>query len=154
MGKINKIYIGADHAGFALKEKLKSYLERNGFDYEDLSPKLIEGDDYPDVAFLLGKKVVADKSGESKGVLVCGGGNGMSIAANKVSGVRAAEAFDVKTARLSRTDNDANIISLGSWDVSSWSAKRILKIWLNTNFSGEERHRRRLRKISDFERKG
>ena len=144
-----KIYIGADHAGFELKEKLKKYLEKKKINCEDLSPKFIEGDDYPDIAFKVGEKVAKEKG---KGILVCGSGEGVVIAANKVKGVRAVAPYDSYSAKMSRVDNDSNVISLSGRHMSSWKARRILNEWLNTEFSNEERHKRRLKKIADFEK--
>src|SRR3989344_2014067 len=143
--EISKVYIGADHAGFVVKEIIKRLLRNRNIDYEDLSAKHEEGDDYPDHAFAVAKKVAKDKN--AKGILVCGTGAGMVIAANKVKGIRAVEAFDKLTAKLSREHNDANILTLGTWDLSHDKITDILTTWLNTKFSEDERHIRRLKKI-------
>jgi len=119
------IYLGADHAGFELKEKIKKFLNKKKINYEDLTPKFKEGDDYPEIAFKIGEKVSRDRG---NGILFCGSGNGMAIAANKVKGIRAVEAYDRISAKLSREDNDSNILVLGHnrhW--TSLLVRRILK---------------------------
>ncbi|MBN2458653.1 ribose 5-phosphate isomerase B [Candidatus Woesearchaeota archaeon] len=142
-----KVILGADHAGFALKEKLKQVLKDNEIAFDDLSPALDEADDYPDIAFKAAKKVAREKN---LGILICGTGIGMCITANKVKGIRAALAYDENTARLSRQHNDANILCLGGRTIDEKLAKRILKVWLNTRFL-EGRHARRVEKISKYE---
>jgi ribose 5-phosphate isomerase B len=142
-----KIILAADHAGFALKEKLKKYLQDSNILFDDLSPKLVDGDDYPDAAFIAAKKVARTKS---VGVLVCGSGAGMCMAANKVKGIRAAVAYDEKTARIIRQDNDTNILCLGGRTTDEKTAIIILKTWLTTRFL-EGRHARRVEKIKMFE---
>ena len=143
------IYIAADHAGFDTKTKLKEVLEKKGYEIEDLSPTYKEGDDYPDYAFEVGEKVT--KNENSKGILICGTGAGMAIAANKVKGIRAAEAYDEYSAKMAMSDNDSNIITLAARDLSFEKIKKIVNIWLKTPFSNEERHDRRIRKIMHYE---
>ena len=145
-----KIYLGADHAGFKLKEKIKEYLDLEEFDFEDLTRKYKEGDDYPDIAFELGEKVVNAKAA---GILVCGSGAGMSIAVNKVKGIRAIEAYNELSAKLSKQDNDSNVLVLGSWLINEGKAIEIIRKWLKTEFSGLERHKKRINKISRYEKK-
>jgi ribose 5-phosphate isomerase B len=142
-----KIILAADHAGFALKEKLKEFLQDSNIPFVDLSPKLVDGDDYPDIAFMAAKKVVRSKS---MGVFICGTGAGMCIAANKVKGVRAAVAYDEKTARIIRQDNDSNVLCLAGRITDEKTAVIILKTWLTTRFL-EGRHARRIDKIRAFE---
>jgi ribose 5-phosphate isomerase B len=143
------IYLGADHAGFHLKEELKKYLKELGYEYEDLGNKELEPkDDYPDFALRVAKKV-AETGG--KGILVCATGLGMAIIANKAKGIRAAVCWDDFTALQSREHNDANILCLGGKVIDSETAKKIVRIWLKAEFSGEERHARRLEKIKDAE---
>lgn len=144
------VLIASDHAGFAVKEKIKKFLLGRGDTIVDLSPKLIKGDDYPDYAFSLGKEVV--ESG-NLGVLVCGTGAGMTIAANKVPGIRAVEAYDAFTAKLSREHNDANVLSLSGWHIPFDKIKQITRIFLETKFSGDKRHIRRIKKIEKYEGK-
>lgn len=106
-----KIIIGADHAGFDVKEKIKRLLDKKNIKYEDIGAKTFnETDDYPDYAKIAAKKVAKDK--DSKGILVCGTGVGICIAANKVKGARAVAAYDAYTAKMSRSHNDANVLCL------------------------------------------
>jgi len=145
-----KIYIASDHAGFEVKEKLKIYFNKKKLNYIDVGPFAYkENDDYPDYAFKVAR-VVAKNHG-SKGVLVCGTGAGMAIAANKVKGIRAAEAYDEYSARMSRKDNDSNIVTFAARDLSFDKIKKMINVWINTPFSKEERHNRRIRKILHFE---
>jgi len=145
-----KIILAADHGGFELKEKLKEVLRENELSFDDLSPELVPGDDYPDVAFKAAKKVARQKA---RGVLICGTGIGMCMAANKVKGVRAAMAYDEASARLSRQHNDANILCLGGRTTDELTAKRILKVWLSTRFL-EGRYLTRVEKIRKYELEG
>lgn len=143
------IYLGSDHAGLEVKEKLKKYLDKKSVLYEDLGAYVLdEGDDYPDYAFKVGEMTVAEKS---KGILVCGSGVGVAIAANKVRGVRAVEGYDVKTVKLSREHNNSNVLALSGWNMEITKMRKIVDSFLKTKFSGEERHRRRIRKIAEYE---
>ncbi|MBN2052749.1 RpiB/LacA/LacB family sugar-phosphate isomerase [Candidatus Woesearchaeota archaeon] len=142
-----KIVLAADHAGFELKEKLKKVLEQNEIAFEDLSPKFVDGDDYPDIAFIAAQRVARSKL---MGVFICGTGYGMCTAANKVKGIRATPVYDEKMARISRQDNDANVLCLGARLTDEKTAVVILKTWLNTRFL-EGRHARRVDKIKRFE---
>jgi len=144
------IYLGADHAGFALKEQTKTWLSEWKIEYIDCGNTIFDvDDDFPDFAFIVAQNVA--KSPENKGILTCQSAAGMVIAANKVKGIRAVTAFDERSAEHSRTHNDANILALsGEW-LKEDEAKEILKIWLETPFSNEERHIRRLSKIEQFE---
>lgn len=146
------IIIGGDHAGFALKERIKKYLESANFKVKDVGTFSKDPVDYPKYAIEVARKVASSK-GVDKGILFCGSGAGMSIVANKVKGVRCVDAFDEYTAKKSREDNDANVLSLAGRVVEFNRAKKIVDIWLNANFSEEERHKRRLKQIEDFERK-
>ncbi|MBR9683839.1 RpiB/LacA/LacB family sugar-phosphate isomerase [Candidatus Woesearchaeota archaeon] len=142
---MKKIYLGSDHAGFKLKEKLKKWLTKQKIPFEDLGNKIYDSkDDYPDFAKKVAKAVVKNKT---KGILLCGSAQGMSIAANKMKGVRAAIPFSVKEAKLSREHNDANIICLSGWYSRFTLATKMLKIFLNTSFSKAPRHKRRLNKV-------
>ena len=144
------IYLGADHAGFHLKEELKKYLEELGYEYKDLGNKQLEPkDDYPDFAFVVAEKIVVS---QEKGILICATGFGMAMAANKIKGIRAAVCWDEFTALQSREHNDANILCLGGKVIDLETAKKIVRIWLETEFTGEERHVRRLEKIKDIEK--
>jgi len=109
---LRKIFISSDHAGFKLKETIKDYLKNKKIKFEDLGPKDDSSVDYPDYAHKVARKVKSSKS--NIGVLVCGSGTGMNIAANKHKNIRAAQCFNLKSTKLSRLHNDANIITLGS----------------------------------------
>lgn len=148
--KIKKIILGSDHAGFKLKEKIKSYLLDKGFYIKDVGTFSNESCDYPEFAYLVAKNVSEGKY--KRGILICKTGIGNSIVANRFKGVRAALCYNLKASRLSREHNDANILVLGADFVSSNLAKRILNVWLNTPFLGG-RHKRRLNKIKKIEEK-
>ncbi len=143
-----KVLIGSDHAGFQLKEDIKEYLMLLGHDVEDYGVFSEEPFDYPDVALRLAEDVAKRKG--SRGILICGTGVGMSIAANKVRGIRAALCHDVFSARASRAHNNANILAMGERVIGKGLAREIVKVWLETDFQGE-RHARRLEKIEVYE---
>jgi ribose 5-phosphate isomerase B len=135
------IMLGADHAGFALKEELKRHLECRGIRVEDIGTDSEQSVDYPPIAHRLARAVASGQVG--RGVLVCGTGIGVSMAANRHPGVRAAVAFDETTAQLSRAHNDANVLALGGRTLAPEQARRILDVWLETPFAGG-RHARRV----------
>ena len=142
---IKTIYLGADHAGFDLKEKVKRWLERKGIPYGDLGNQVLNSnDDYPDYAIKVAKRVAKEKT---LGVLFCGSAQGMCIAANKVKGARAAVPFSIKEARLAREHNDANVICLSGWYYHFHKATKLIEAFINSEFSKEERHVRRIKKI-------
>ncbi|MBI4980783.1 RpiB/LacA/LacB family sugar-phosphate isomerase [Candidatus Woesearchaeota archaeon] len=144
-----KIYLGADHAGFELKEQLKKWLGHHQIEYEDLGNKILDpNDDYPDFAALVAKKVVREGT---YGILVCGSAQGMCIASNKFKGVRAVVPFSLKEARLAREHNDANIICISGWFHTHHYSTKLLRRFLETPFPKEERHVRRLNKIRKLE---
>ncbi len=144
------VYLGADHAGFKVKEKLKKYLDSLGIFYEDLGGEGKEEDDYPDYAFKVAEKVSRNRN--SKGILICGTGTGMVIAANKIRGIRAAVGYDDYSAKMAREHNDANILCLRGRNFSDKDNLKIVRIWLNSRFSNAKKHNRRLRKIGRYER--
>ncbi len=144
-----KIIIGSDHAGFEDKEKIKRQLERLGVEYEDVGTNSTESVDYPVYAGKVAEKV---SDGEfEQGILVCGSGNGMQIAANKFRGVRAALAWNAETARLARQHNDANVLSIPARMISPEEVSKVIESWLNAEFEGG-RHERRVEEISEFEK--
>src|SRR3989344_2131092 len=145
---IKKVYIGSDHAGFALKAKLTKYFEKTKVPYEDLGTHSLESTDYPDYAIAVAQKVAKEEG--SGGVLICGTGAGMVIAANKIKGIRAVAACDAYSAKMSRLHNDANVLGLRRRFFPFEKIKKIISIWLKTPFSGEERHQRRINKIKQF----
>ncbi len=146
----NTIFIGADHAGFKLKEKIKEIITEKGYDCIDMgNKKYTPGDDYPDHA----KSVAVKVSGTgSRGILVCDSGVGVCIAANKIHGIRAVNACSTKMAKMSRLHNGSNILCLGQDYLDPEQAEEIIKTWLETGFSPEERHHRRISKITRMER--
>ena len=145
------IYFGADHRGFALKQKLMPVLKERGYEVVDMgASEAVEGDDYVDYAKLVGERVSADP--ESRGVLICGSGAGMAIAANKFRRVRACLGMSNDEVFDARHDDDLNVLCLASEFVSEEDAKSMLNIFLTTPFSSEERYQRRLNKIAELER--
>jgi ribose 5-phosphate isomerase B len=145
-----RIALGADHAGWELKEHLKAWLTRGGYQIHDFGTQSADAVDYPDYASAVGEAVAAGKA--DRGVLVCGTGLGMAMAANKVRGVRAAPCVDAYTARMSREHNDANVLGIGARLVNGEAAIQILSVWLETAFAGG-RHQRRLDRIAEIERR-
>ena len=141
---MRKIFISSDHAGFKLKETIKDYLRNKKVKFEDLGPKDDSSVDYPDYAHKVARKVKSRKS--NVGILVCGSGTGMNIAANKHKNIRAAQCFNLKSTKLSRLHNDANIITLGSRLITKKNALKFVSVFLNTKFEGG-RHMRRVKKI-------
>ncbi len=141
---MRKIFISSDHAGFKLKETIKDYLRNKKVKIEDLGPKDDSSVDYPDYAHKVARKVKSRKS--NVGILVCGSGTGMNIAANKHKNIRAAQCFNLKSTKLSRLHNDANIITLGSRLITKKNALKFVSVFLNTKFDGG-RHLRRVKKI-------
>ncbi len=143
-----KIAIGSDHGGFSLKEVIKKYLIEKGYEVKDFGCFSEESVDYPDYAKKVAQAVA--KGEYSVGVLMCGTGIGISIAANKVKGIRAALCHDGLTARLAKQHNNANIICIGGRTTGVETAKDIVDNWLNSEFEGG-RHLRRINKIKDME---
>lgn len=147
------IYIGGDHAGYQLKEALQSYLTDLGYRVIDKGPfEYDESDDYPDFVVRVAR-AVADDPEHSRGVVIGGSGQGEAMAANRISGVRAAVFYGpakengADIIALSREHNDANVLSLGARFIDEQTAKEAVKQWLETEFPGEERHMRRIKKI-------
>lgn len=147
-----RIAIGSDHAGFVLKEQVRAELVRLGHTVEDVGTDSAEVSvDYPDYAIAVGERVSDGRA--ERGVVVCATGIGISIAANKVDGVRASVVTSEDTARLTRADNDSNVLALGAKTAPSVAdALAWLRVWLETPFSGG-RHERRVNKIKDYEAK-
>ena len=141
---MKKIFISSDHAGFKLKELIKKYLSKKKMNYQDLGPKNDTRVDYPDYAHKVAKKVKMNK--DNRGILICGSGTGMNIVANKYKNVRAAQCFNLKSTKLSRLHNDANIITLGSRLLTKKNALNCVSVFLNTKFEGG-RHAKRIKKI-------
>ena len=138
------IFISSDHAGFKLKETIKNYLTNKKIKFTDLGPMNDSKVDYPDYAHKVARKVKVNRN--NIGILVCGSGTGMNIAANKHKNVRAAQCFNLKSTKLSRLHNDANIITLGSRLITKKNALKFISVFLNTKFDGG-RHLKRVKKI-------
>ena len=141
---MKKIFISSDHAGFKLKEIIKNYLKKDKLVFFDFGPDSDDRVDYPDFAHKVAKKVKISKN--NVGILVCGSGMGMSIAANRHKNIRAAQCFNVKSTKLSRLHNDANIITLGSRLLTKKNALKMVGVFLKTKFEGG-RHLKRIKKI-------
>ena len=144
-----RIAIGSDHAGFSVKETIRTYLESAGYAVSDLGTSSEQSVDYPDYGKAVGKAVVSRQA--DFGIAVCGTGIGISIAANKLPGVRAALAHDVNTARLAREHNDANVLALGGRVVTGEAAIEMVRVFLTTAYLGG-RHQCRLDKIAAIEK--
>jgi|SRR3989344_1079681 len=143
-----KIYIGGDHAGYQLKEKIKPWLEKQGHEIVDCGPfKIDNNDDYPDFVIPLAKQVSKDKG--SMGISLAASGQGEGIAMNRVKGIRAAVYYgkNMNIIKLSREHNNSNILSIGARFVSDSEAKKAINLWLKTKFDPDSRHERRLKKI-------
>lgn len=143
-----KIVIGSDHGGFHLKEVLKQHLAERGIEFHDAGTYTEDSCDYPDIALKVCREITEGKA--ERGILVCGTGIGMSMAANKVKGIRAALCGDVFSATMSREHNDANVICMGERVLGPGLAISILDAWLDTEFAGG-RHARRVNKIMAIE---
>lgn len=148
--KKERMIIGSDHAGFKLKEKIKEFLNELGYECEDLGTFNEEPSDYPKTAIKVAKKVAES---EGKGILLCGSGLGEAIVANKVKGIRATNCFNEYTAKMAREHNNSNLLCLGARVLKTGEAKEITKTWLTTEFSKEERHKRRVKQIKEIEDK-
>lgn len=144
-----KISLGADHAGFELKNQIKQHLERKGLEVRDEGTNSDDSVDYPDFARLVAHDVAGKRA--DLGILVCGSGIGMAISANKVPGIRAANVSSEYEAQMSREHNDANVLALGARILSADQALAIVDKWLSTGFAGG-RHERRVEKIAAIEK--
>ncbi len=146
-----KIVMGSDHAGYRLKNELKPLIESMGHEVIDVGCNCDDSVDYPDYAWEACNKVV---SGEAdRGILICGTGIGMSIAANKIPGIRCALVHDTFSAKATREHNDTNVLALGERIIGPGLAQDIVKIWLETEFSNADRHQNRVNKVKEIEEK-
>jgi len=144
-----RIVLGADHAGFPIKETVRQFLENAGYPLDDLGTWSEESVDYPDYGKAVGERVANRQA--DYGIAFCGTGMGISIAANKIPSIRAAVAHDVSTARLAREHNDANVLAMGGRVVNGTQAIEMVKVFLNAQFLGG-RHARRVEKIASIEK--
>lgn len=149
--KKSTIYIGADHAGWELKEALEEHLKNQGYQVIDMgNENLVNDDDYPDFGYAVAKRVAVDTN--AHGIVICGNAQGICIVANKVKGVRAATGFNKEVASSARTDDNSNVLCLPGRHVKIKQAKEIVDTWLATAFSQEARHKRRLKKVEEIEK--
>ncbi len=145
-----RVVIGADHAGFPLKQELVEHLEANGHIVVDVGTDSTDPVDYPDYAAAVSRAVIAGEG--ERGIVVCGSGAGASIAANKITGVRSAVVHDHYTAHQAVEHDDMNVLALGARVIGSTTATELVDAYLGARFSGEERHLRRLRKVVELDR--
>lgn len=148
-----KIYLGADHNGFAMKEKVFAYLSKHGYDVEDIGDKQLDpADDFPEFAQMAALKVLGETDKDPRAILLCGGGQGMAMAANRFRGIRASVVWDAYEAKMTRNDNDSNILCLPSRvledDEAAW--KGIVETWLGTPFANAVRFKRRNAQIDEL----
>ena len=146
-----KIAIGADHAGFRLKDEIVPLLKELGHEVEDFGCDCSQSVDYPDYAIPVCERVV--KGEADRGILICGTGIGMSIAANKVPGIRCALVHDLFSAKATREHNDSNVLAMGERVIGPGLAQEIVRVWLETPFSQNERHVNRVNKVMAIERR-
>jgi ribose 5-phosphate isomerase B len=147
------IFIGADHGGFYLKEKIEAHLVKAGHTIEDVGDKVLDPhDDYPQFAFAAATKVLGSEDADPRAIIICKGGQGVAIAANRIRGIRAVVIDDVIEAKMARNDNNSNVLCLPARTLEQDEAKTfdIVDTWLKTPFSGAERHVRRLREIEEI----
>lgn len=148
-----KIYLGSDHNGFAMKEDVFAYLSKHGYQVEDVGDKLLDpNDDFPEFAQMAALKVIGDTEPDPRAILLCGGAQGMAMAANRFRGIRASVIWDAYEAKMTRNDNDSNILCLPARvlenDDQAW--KGILETWLNTPFANATRYNRRNAQIDEI----
>lgn len=148
-----KVYLGADHGGYEIKEHLKKWLEEKDYEVEDCGAfRLDPEDDYPDFVFPVSEKVAQANDDQTRGILICRSGAGVVMGANKVKGVRAAVALDAKSVKHARLDNNINVIGIGADWLNEDQIKEAVSIFLTTPTSTESRHMRRIQKIMDYEK--
>ncbi|MCA9338790.1 RpiB/LacA/LacB family sugar-phosphate isomerase [Candidatus Saccharibacteria bacterium] len=148
-----KIYLGADHQGFHMKEDMEKYLLKQGYDVEDVGDKVLDkDDDFPEFAHRAVIRVLASETSNAKAILICGGGQGMAMAANRFKGIRASVIWDAFEAKMTRNDNDSNVLCLPSRilenDAKEW--QDIVETWLKTPFANAQRYKRRNRQIDEL----
>jgi len=149
--KKSTIYLGADHAGWEAKEKIKKILEKMDYKIVDMgNQNMVDDDDYPDFGHAVAKRVVSDPG--SVGIVSCGNAQGICIVANKVKGIRAAVGFSEYAAETSRTDDNTNILCLPGRVLSEKELISVVTKWVETEFSGADRHKRRLEKVKEIEK--
>jgi len=148
-----KIFLGSDHNGFHLKERIFAYLSKHGYEVVDVGDKSLDpADDFPEFAQMAALKVLGEDEGSARAILLCGGGQGMAMAANRFRGIRASVVWDAYEAKMTRNDNDSNVLCIPSRILDSEAAEwqGILETWLNTPFAGAVRFKRRNAQIDEL----
>lgn len=148
-----KIYLGSDHQGFQLKQRMFAYLVKQGYDVEDVGDKTLDpDDDFPQFAVAAALKIIGDDGPDARAILICGGGQGMSIAANRMHGIRAAVIWDAYEAKMTRNDNDSNVLCLPArlLDDNQDRWEHIVDTWLTTPFAAATRYVRRNRQLDEL----
>lgn len=148
-----KIFLGSDHNGFHMKEKVFAYLAKHGYDVEDVGDEQLDpDDDFPQFAQAAALKVLGEQEGEARAILLCGGGQGMAMAANRFKGIRASVVWDAFEAKMTRNDNDSNVLALPSRILEdqdgAWQG--IIETWLSTPFASAVRYKRRNAEIDEL----
>lgn len=148
-----KIYLGADHQGFHMKEKIFAYLVKHGYEVEDVGGRTLDPhDDFPDFAQLAATRIIGETDKDPRAILICGGGQGVAMAANRFRGIRAAVIWDAFEAKMTRYDTDSNVLCLPARvlqdNEAAWQG--IVETWLNTKFAGAARFKRRIAQIDEF----
>ncbi|MEI6228733.1 MAG: RpiB/LacA/LacB family sugar-phosphate isomerase [Candidatus Saccharibacteria bacterium] len=148
-----KIYIGSDHQGFHLKEKVFAYLAKRGYDIDDVGDQILDpNDDFPEFAQMAALQVIGSTDSDPRAILLCGGGQGMAMAANRFRGIRASVIWDAFEAKMTRNDNDSNVLCLPSRildsDDGAWEG--IIETWLSTSFADAPRFKRRNAQIDSI----
>ncbi len=146
-----QVFVGADHAGFQLKTAVMAHLSKRGIEVEDEGGRELDpADDYPQFAYAVATKVLGSEDADPRGILLCGSGQGMCIAANRVRGIRASLCWSEDIARETRNDNDSNVLCVPARVLSEEEALKIIDVWLETEFSGAARHVRRINEIEEL----
>lgn len=148
-----KLYLGSDHNGYQLKEHIFAYLSKQDIDVEDVSPGALDpNDDFPEFAQRAALKILGDEDDAARAILICGGGQGMCMAANRFRGIRASVVWDAHEAKMTRVDNDSNVLCLPARILESHEQqwKDIVDTWLHTTYANAERYRRRNRQIDEL----
>lgn len=148
-----KIYLGSDHNGFAMKEKIFAYLAKHGYDVEDVGDRELDpDDDFPEFAQKAALKIIGDTDPDARAILLCGGAQGMAMAANRFRGIRASVIWDAYEAKMTRNDNDSNVLCMPARvlenDDAAW--KGIIETWLSTPFASAPRYKRRNAQIDEL----
>jgi ribose 5-phosphate isomerase B len=146
-----KVYLASDHAGFHLKEKVMAHLSKAKYDVEDEGDKVLDpNDDYPQFAYAAATKVLGSEDGDARAILLCGSGEGMCIAANRIRGIRAALCWNTDVTHETRNDNDSNVLCLPVRFLTEEEILKIVDVFLKTPFSKAERHVRRIREVEEL----